>query len=140
MPPWLRRIRAVHSAVMTHLQALTRRALALVALAALVVTARAETVQPFFLCEREEAFELARAYETSQQVVMETMVELPVPERCVRHPPGQVFEVAEIVAGPLRSHDGLPFFVVRVDIKDGPPLYGLTWRRLGETAPKGQPL
>lgn len=86
MQPWLRRIRAVHSAVMTHLQALTRRALALVALAALVshgVAARAETVQPFFLCEREEAFELARAYETSQQAVMDTMVRLLVPENIV---------------------------------------------------------
>ncbi len=112
---------------MTRLRSL---ALAVVTLAALVVTARAETVQPFFLCEREEAFELARAYEASQQAVMDTMGRLPVPGRCVRHPPGQVFEVAEIVAGPLRSHDGLPFFVVRVDIKDGPPLYGLTWRQL----------
>ena len=36
MQPWSRHIRAAHSAVMTYLQALTRRALALVALAALV--------------------------------------------------------------------------------------------------------
>ncbi len=128
---------------MAYLQALTCRALALVALAALVshgVAARAETVQPFFLCEREEALELAKAYEASQQAVMDTMGRLPVPERCVRHPPGRTFEVAEIVAGPLRSHDGLPFFVVRLDIAGGRPLYGLTWQRLGETTPKGQPL
>ena len=57
----------------------------------------------------------------------------------MRHPPGWAFEVAEIVAGPLRSHDGLPFFVVQIDIAGGRPLYGLTWRRLGETASKGQP-
>ena len=77
MQPWLRRIRAVHSALMTYLQTLTRRALALVALAALVghgFAAGAETVQPFFLCEREEAFELARAYETSHETVMDVLV------------------------------------------------------------------
>ena len=123
---------------MTHLQALTCRALALVALTALVghgVAARAETVSPFLLCEREEASELARAYEASQQAVIDTMVELPVPERCVRHPPGQVFEVAKVVAGPLKSFDGLPFFVVQINIKDGRPLYGLTWRQLGGRSP-----
>ena len=71
---------------------------------------------------------------------LDALGRLPVPERCVRHPPGWTFEVAEIVAGPLLSFDGLPFFVVQINIKDGPPLFGLTWQRLGETAPKGQPL
>ena len=143
MQPWSRRIHAVYSAVMTYLQTLTRRALALVALAALLshgVAARADEVQPFFLCEKQEALELAAAYETSHEAVIDTMVRLPVPERCVRHPPGWTFEVAEIVAGPLRSFDGLRFYVVQIDIQGARPLFGLTWRRLGETAPKGQPM
>ena len=50
------------------------------------------------------------------------MVRLPVPERCVRHPPGWTFEVAEIVAGPLRSFDGLPFYVVMINIEGARPL------------------
>ena len=66
---------------------------------------------------------------------MDTMVELPVPERCVRHPPGQVFEVAEIVAGPLKSYDGLPFYVVMIEIEDGRSLFALTWRQLRGKSP-----
>ena len=126
--PWLRHIRAVQFGVMTYLQTLTRWALALIAFAAFVshgVAARAETTSPFLVCERDAAFELARAYEASEETALDALERLAVAERCFRHPPGWTFEIAEVATGPLKSFDGLPFYVVRIDVGN---LYALTWR------------
>ena len=125
-----------------HLEAMARYsvALAFVAFAILVGhhggAVGANSVQPFLLCERDAALELAAAYQKGAREAQDTMFELAVVERCLRHPPGWSFEVAEIVAGPLISYDGMRFYVVLIDADDGRALYGLTWPLRGSPLPK----
>ncbi len=81
------------------------------------------------MCERGAALELAAAYEASERAALDALERLAVAERCFRSPPGQVFEVAEVVAGPLTDFGGLRFYVVRIDTGDGRSLFALTWPR-----------
>lgn len=70
---------------------------------------------------------IIRYGDSAEWAALDARERLAVVERCFRSPPGQVFEVAEVVAGPLTDFGGLRFYVVRIDAGDGRSLFALTW-------------
>ncbi len=103
------------------------------ALAALVVAARADTIKPFLVCADETAvMAIARAYETSGDAAGDTMVRLAVAGRCFRAPRWD-FLVADVLTGPLPDWLGGQLYVVRVYSGYGRLLYAWTWHRVKGT-------